>query len=177
MRIKKAGILIIAAAITCTTPAVPAMAADTSESVQEIISDNEIDSLVSDPDKVVDIIMYVKNEAAKQDISDDQIRSLIQTAESTAGVSLSEEEENRIIKIVKQIKDSDIDEEQLRSAVTKAYDKLQNPQDLNGSNRLVMTFKEKKSDNQLRPVEWAFGRRSCFHCTNAGCVTVCPASK
>mgnify|MGYP002599934189 CR=1 FL=1 len=123
MRIKKAGILIIAAAITCTTPAVPAMAADTSESVQEIISDNEIDSLVSDPDKVVDIIMYVKNEAAKQDISDDQIRSLIQTAESTAGVSLSEEEENRIIKIVKQIKDSD--EEQLRSAVTKAYDKLE----------------------------------------------------
>ena len=118
MRIKKAGILIIAAAITCTTPAVPAMAADTSESVQEIISDNEID-------KVVDIIMYVKNEAAKQDISDDQIRSLIQTAESTAGVSLSEEEENRIIKIVKQIKDSDIDEEQLRSAVTKAYDKLE----------------------------------------------------
>ena len=114
-----------AAAVTCTTPAVPAMAADTSESVQEIISDNEIDSLVSDPDKVVDIIMYVKNEAAKQDISDDQIRSLIQTAESTAGVSLSEEEENRIIKIVKQIKDSDIDEEQLRSAVTKAYDKLE----------------------------------------------------
>ena len=112
MRIKKAGIFIIAAAIICTTPAVPAMAADTSESVQEIISDNEIDSLVSDPDKVVDIIMYVKNEAAKQDISDDQIRSLIQTAESTAGVSLSEEEENRIIKIVKQIKDSDIDEEQ-----------------------------------------------------------------
>ena len=98
---------------------------NTSESVQEIISDNEIDSLVSDPDKVVDIIMYVKNEAAKQDISDDQIRSLIQTAESTAGVSLSEEEENRIIKIVKQIKDSDIDEEQLRSAVTKAYDKLE----------------------------------------------------
>lgn len=30
----------------------------------------------------------------------------------------------------------------------------QNPEDLNGSNRLVMTFKEKKSDNQLRPVEW-----------------------
>ena len=47
MRIKKAGILIIAAAITCTTPAVPVMAADTSESVQEIISDNEIDSLSS----------------------------------------------------------------------------------------------------------------------------------
>ena len=47
MRIKKAGIFIIAAALTCTAPAVPSMAADTSESVQEIISDNEIDSLSS----------------------------------------------------------------------------------------------------------------------------------
>ena len=43
--------------------------------------------------------------------------SLIHISESTAGVSLSEEEENRIIKIVKQIKDSDIDEEQLRSCL------------------------------------------------------------
>ena len=125
MRIKKLGILIIAGTIMCTASAVPAMASDTAEAVQEIISDNEIDSLVSDPDKVVDIIMYVKNAAAQQDISDDQIKSLIQTAESTVGVSLSDEEENRLVKIVRQVKDADINEEQLRSTVTKAYDKLE----------------------------------------------------
>ena len=125
MRIKKIGILIIAGTIMCTAPAVPAMASDTAEAVQEIISDNEIDSLVSDPDKVVDIIMYVKNATAQQDISDDQIKSLIQTAESTVGVSLSDEEENRLVKIIRQVKDADINEEQLRSTVTKAYDKLE----------------------------------------------------
>ena len=81
MRIKKLGTLIVAGVIMCTTPAMPVRASDAVESVQEIISDNEIDSLVSDPDKVVDIIMYVKDAVADQDISDDQIKEVIQTAE------------------------------------------------------------------------------------------------
>ena len=50
----------------------------------------------------------------------------------------------------------------------------QAPMDLNGSNRLIMTFKEKRTESKVRPVEWAFGRRSCFHCTEAGCAMVCP---
>jgi RNA processing factor Prp31 len=123
MRIKKLGTLIVAGVIMCTTPAMPVMASDAVESVQEIISDNEIDSLVSDPDKVVDIIMYVKDAVADQDISDDQIKEVIQTAENTVGVSLTDE--NKIVTIVKQVKNSDINEEQLRSTVTKVYDKLE----------------------------------------------------
>ena len=123
MRIKKLGTLIVAGVIMCTTPAMPVMASDAVESVQEIISDNEIDSLVSDPDKVVDII--VKDAVADQDISDDQIKEVIQTAENTVGVSLTDEEENKIVTIVKQVKNSDINEEQLRSTVTKVYDKLE----------------------------------------------------
>ena len=120
MRIKKLGTLIVAGVIMCTTPAMPVMASDAVESVQEIISDNEIDSLVSDPDKVVDIIMYVKDAVADQDISDDQIKEVIQTAENTVGVSLTDEEENKIVTIVKQVKNSDINEEQLRSTVSGA---------------------------------------------------------
>ena len=46
-------------------------------------------------------------------------------SESTVGVSLTDEEENKVVKIVKQVKDSNIDEEQLRSTVTKVYDKLE----------------------------------------------------
>ena len=109
----------------CTTPAIPAMASDASATVQEVITDNAIDSLASDPDAVVEIIMNVKDAMAQQDISAEQIKSLIQTAESTVGVSLTDEEENKVVKIVKQVKDSNIDEEQLRSTVTKVYDKLE----------------------------------------------------
>ena len=125
MRIKKFGALILAGAIMCTTPAVPAMASDAAATVQEVITDNAIDSLASDPDAVVEIIMNVKDAVAQQDISDDQLKSLIRTAEDTVGVSLTDEEENKVVNIVKQIKDTNIDEAQLRSTVTKVYDKLE----------------------------------------------------
>ena len=115
----------MASVLMCTAPAASVMASDAADTVQEIITDNEIDSLASDPDAVVDIIMYAKDQIAQQDISDDQIREIIQAGENTAGVSLTEEEENKLITIVKKVKDTNIDEEQLRSTVTKVYDKLQ----------------------------------------------------
>ena len=125
MKIMKFGALIMAGVLMCTAPAASVMASDAADTVQEIITDNEIDSLASDPDAVVDIIMYAKDQIAQQDISDDQIREIIQAGENTVGVSLTEEEENKLITIVKKVKDTNIDEEQLRSTVTKVYDKLQ----------------------------------------------------
>lgn len=49
----------------------------------------------------------------------------------------------------------------------------QSPADLNGNTRLVMTFKEHDSGNKFQPLNFAIGRRSCFHCTDAGCVEAC----
>ncbi|MDY6010872.1 MAG: 4Fe-4S dicluster domain-containing protein [Duodenibacillus sp.] len=49
----------------------------------------------------------------------------------------------------------------------------QSPADLNGDTRLVMTFAEHESGNKFQPLNFAIGRRSCFHCTDAGCVEAC----
>ncbi len=48
----------------------------------------------------------------------------------------------------------------------------QNPPELNGDTRLLMSFKEHEGGS--KGVMWAFGRRSCQHCSKAGCVMVCP---
>lgn len=49
----------------------------------------------------------------------------------------------------------------------------QNPPDLNGTTRLIMTYSE--SEGGSKGVRWAFGRRSCQHCTDAPCAAICPA--
>ncbi|MGI6535868.1 MAG: 4Fe-4S dicluster domain-containing protein [Eggerthellaceae bacterium] len=51
---------------------------------------------------------------------------------------------------------------------------LQNPPDLQDNTRLIITFDEAQGDTKYA-VKWAFGRRSCMHCTNAACVNVCPS--
>ncbi|QKF07242.1 4Fe-4S dicluster domain-containing protein [Berryella wangjianweii] len=50
---------------------------------------------------------------------------------------------------------------------------LQNPPDLNGNTRLVMTFREADNDTKWG-IDWAFGRRSCMHCGEPACVIACP---
>lgn len=42
--------------------------------------------------------------------------------------------------------------------------------DLNGDTRLLIEFDEQETD---KGVQWAFGRRSCFHCAEPACMAVC----
>ncbi|MDO4182278.1 MAG: 4Fe-4S dicluster domain-containing protein [Coriobacteriia bacterium] len=51
----------------------------------------------------------------------------------------------------------------------------QNPADLNGDTRLIMTFNEFENKASQKRVGNAITRRSCQHCTDAGCVSICPA--
>ncbi len=48
----------------------------------------------------------------------------------------------------------------------------QNPPDLNGNTRLIMTYHENEGGS--KGVQWAFGRRACQHCSTAPCANICP---
>lgn len=125
MNIKKLTAILLAGSLTCMTPAA-VYASDTSGTISEdILMDNEIDSLLSDPDKAVDVILYVKDLIDQQDISDEEISSFIDQASENFGISFTEDEKKSLLNIIKAVKDMDIDEEKLRDTVTKVYDKME----------------------------------------------------
>lgn len=61
-----------------------------------------------------------------------------------------------------------IKENGVRSVNRGSYE---NPPDLSPTTWLKMEFREYEPEGRVR---WLFTRRSCMHCSDAGCVTVCP---
>lgn len=123
MKVKKTGALILAGVLTCTTPEV--VFAEDTAAAEEMIMDEVVDSLLSDPDKVADIIIFVKDMVDQQDLSDEELLNLIDEAVVQFNVDLSDSDKESILSLVKKFKDMDIDEEQLRENISSAYDKLE----------------------------------------------------
>ena len=127
MRINKLTAIVLAGAISCTAPAM-VYADDTSAAVDqavEMLQESGVDELLSDPDKVVDIIVAAKEAVGQTDVSDDTISSAIDVAASSLGVTLSESDKSTLVSLYNKFKNMDLDEEQLRSQINQVYDKLE----------------------------------------------------
>ena len=123
MRVNKLGALVLAGILTCTAPAAVSAEVNITE---EILMDAAVDSLLSDPDKVADIIIFVKDMIDQQDLSDDEMKSIIDEAADQFDVNITDSDKDTILKLVKKFKDMDIDEEQLREDIKSVYEKLDN---------------------------------------------------
>ena len=127
MRINKLTAIVLAGAISCTAPAM-VYADDTSAAVDqavEMLQESGVDELLSDPDKVVDIIVTAKEAVGQTDVSDDTISSAIDVAASSLGVTLSDSDKSTLVSLYNKFKNMDLDEEQLRSQINQVYDKLE----------------------------------------------------
>ena len=127
MRINKLTAIVLAGAISCTAPAM-VYADDTSAAVDqavEMLQESGVDELLSDPDKVVDIIVAAKEAVGQTDVSDDTISSAIDVAASSLGVTLSDSDNSTLVSLYNKFKNMDLDEEQLRSQINQVYDKLE----------------------------------------------------
>ena len=127
MKINKLSAIILAGVLTCTTPAM-VYADTTSDAVDqavEMLQESGVDELLSDPDKVVDIIVAAKEAVGQTDVSDDTISSAIDVAASSLGVTLSDSDKSTLVSLYNKFKNMDLDEEQLRSQINQVYDKLE----------------------------------------------------
>ena len=127
MRINKLTAIVLAGAISCTAPDM-VYADDTSAAVDqavEMLQESGVDELLSDPDKVVDIIVAAKEAVGQTDVSDDTISSAIDVAASSLGVTLSDSDKSTLVSLYNKFKNMDLDEEQLRSQINQVYDKLE----------------------------------------------------
>lgn len=61
---------------------------------------------------------------------------------------------------------------ELKAEATSNPGSYENPPDLSPQTWLKMEFREREVAGKL---SWDFSRRACLHCTDAGCVKVCPS--
>lgn len=128
MKINKLSALILAGALTCTAPAMVYADQNTDAAVDqavELLEQSGVDDLLSDPDKVVDLIVSAKETLGTVDVTDDQISSALDVAAGELGVTLSDSDKSTLIQLYNKFKNMDLDENELRSQVKKVYDKLE----------------------------------------------------
>lgn len=123
MKFKKTGIMILSGILTCSAPA-GVLAGDPVDQIQEIVTEEAIDSILEDPDRAVDVILFVKDYIDQQDITDEDIRNAIDMASEHFQISLSDSDKDTILKITKKFKDMDVDRDELKKDVKKVYNAI-----------------------------------------------------
>ena len=121
--IKKLTGIMMAGSLSFSVP-VPAIASGFDTSSLEALIDSGVDAVFSDPDQTVDIIMYVKDKIGQQDVTDDQIRTVINEAADAFQISLTDSEKDNLVDLARKVKDANIDEDELRSDVNAVFDKM-----------------------------------------------------
>lgn len=121
--IKKLTGIMMAGALAFSVP-VPAIASGFDTSSLEALIDSGVDAVFNDPDQTVDIIMYVKDKIGQQDVTDDQIRTVINEAADAFQISLTDSEKDNLVDLARKVKDANIDEDELRSDVNAVFDKM-----------------------------------------------------
>ena len=125
-RLNKFTALIVAGVISCTSPMM-VMASDSSSvmsQAEEILKDNEVGSLASDPDKGGDIIVYVKGLFDSNQITDDEISQGIDEAADHFGVSLNEDDKSSLVNIISKFRGIEMSDDQIKGYVSDAYSTL-----------------------------------------------------
>ncbi len=92
----------------------------------ELVVTGELAEVIGDSDKASELIGYVKNEVLENGLkNEDDIRKVIEEASDEMGVTLTDDEVESIISIMKKLGSLDIDLNSIQDQAKSLYDKLE----------------------------------------------------
>ncbi len=92
----------------------------------ELVVTGEIAEMIGDSDKASELMGYVKNEVLENKLKDeDEIRKVIEEASDEMGVTLTDDEVESIVSIMKKLGGLDIDLNSIKDQAKGLYDKLE----------------------------------------------------
>ena len=95
--------------------------------LNELVLTGDLADAVGDSEKAEELIAYLKQEMLKRDLSDENdIRAAISEACEKFDVTLSEDEVNQIVSLLKKIGQLDLDIDSITKQAQDLYDKLSN---------------------------------------------------
>lgn len=90
----------------------------------ELVVTSELGETLEDPQKAAELVAFIKNEVASQNLSEEEISTLIDKAAEEFGVTLSEQNKQSLAELMEKIDKLDLDVEQLKDQISGVYEKL-----------------------------------------------------
>ena len=94
---------------------------------EEMIRTAQLADSIGDKDKAIELMKRIKEELAKQgaNLSDDQLREMIQRIAADLGIQLSPEELNSLISLVRKLQNANIDWDRVSQSLDQIKTKFQ----------------------------------------------------
>ncbi len=92
----------------------------------ELVVTSELGENLEDPEKAAELVAFIKNEVSSQNLTEEEMSTLVDEASKEFGVTLSEENKQSLLELMKKIDDLNLDVDQLKDQISGLYERLDN---------------------------------------------------
>ncbi|MGI6070246.1 MAG: DUF1002 domain-containing protein [Blautia sp.] len=97
---------------------------DVDVATNELVITSELGEAFQDSGKAEELVGFIKNEVVSKDLTEEEINSLVTQAADEFQVNLSDEDREKIVQLMEQIKGLDLNVDDLKEQVSGLYEKI-----------------------------------------------------
>ena len=92
--------------------------------INEIVTTGELEEAIGDSEEIEGMVAYLKEQIANSDMTDDEMRGAIEEAADKFDVSLTQDQIDQLMELLKKLKDLDLDWDNIIDQAQGLYEKL-----------------------------------------------------